>query len=347
MSQVIYPDRLNSGPSSDGRLRSGSTVLVTGAAGFVGSHLSERLVEAGHEVVGVDCFTPFYARTLKEANIGRLLPEPNFRLVEIDLSEDNLGNLLQGVDVVFHLAAQAGVRGSFGESFATYLRNNLQATQRLLEAAIGRSVSAFVYASSSSVYGDAVEFPMTERTPRRPVSPYGMTKAGTEDLAATYHRTFGIPVVGLRYFTVYGPRQRPDMAFSRFMHAVLDDRPLTLLGDGTQMREFTYVEDIVDGTIAAARHGRLGAAYNLGGGRTVQLATAIGMIERLIGRRVKIAGAPAQAGDAYVSSCDSSLALNDLGYAPQTVLEEGLRAQLEWILGVSQPERAGGLGVVG
>lgn len=328
---LSQPTTLGSG--GNGKLRPGSTVLVTGAAGFIGSHLSERLVDAGHQVVGVDCFTDFYARSLKEANLERLLGEPSFRFLELDLSEDDLGGLLEGVEVVFHLAAQAGVRGSFGETFATYLRNNLQATQRLLEAATEHAVRAFVYASSSSVYGDAALFPMSEKhTPRRPVSPYGMTKAASEDLTATYHRCFGIPVVGLRYFTAYGPRQRPDMAFSRFLRAIVADEPLTLLGDGKQVRDFTYVGDIVEGTIAAARHGRPGTAYNIGGGHSVELNMAIGTIERLAGRRARIEVAPPQLGDAYRTGCDCALALSHLGYAARTQLEDGLAAQLEWIL---------------
>ncbi|HEX8156935.1 MAG TPA: NAD-dependent epimerase/dehydratase family protein [Solirubrobacteraceae bacterium] len=319
-------------PDHDLPLAGASTVLVTGAAGFVGSHMCERLVEMGHDVVGVDCFTDFYARSLKEANLVRLRDEPSFRFLELDLSRDDLGTLLDGVEVVFHLAAQAGVRGSFGETFATYLRHNLRATQRLLEAARQHTVSAFVYASSSSVYGNATVYPTTEHTPRRPVSPYGMTKAATEDLTATYRRCFGIPVVGLRYFTVYGPRQRPDMAFSRFLRRILDGEPLTLLGDGTQVRDFTYVDDVVEGTIAAARHGRPGCAYNIGGGHAVQLIAAIRMIERLAERRARIELAPPQLGDAYRTGCDGQLALSHLGYVARTTLQDGLAAQLEWTL---------------
>jgi nucleoside-diphosphate-sugar epimerase len=313
-------------------LAPGSRVLVTGAAGFIGSHLSERLADAGHDVVGVDCFTDYYARSLKDANLARLREMPNFRLRELDLSEDDLGGLLEGVDAVFHLAAQAGVRGSFGDGFEVYLRHNLGATQRLLELATTHPLRAFVYSSSSSVYGNPTHFPMTEQTPLRPVSPYGLTKLATEELAATYHRCFGLPIVGLRYFTAYGPRQRPDMAFTRFMHAILDDEPLTVLGDGTQVRDFTYVGDIVDGTIAAAQHGRVGAIYNIGGGRSVQLLTAIETIERVAGRRARLENAPPQRGDAYRTGCNCDLALSELGYAPRTTLEDGLAAQLEWVL---------------
>ena len=315
-----------------------SRVLVTGAAGFIGSHLSEALAEAGHDVVGVDCFTDYYARALKEANLARLRDLPNFRLLELDLSEDDISELLDGVDAVFHLAAQAGVRGSFGDGFETYLRHNLYATQRLLEAAIAHPLRAFVYSSSSSVYGNASQFPMTEQTARRPVSPYGMTKLATEELTATYHRCFGLPVVGLRYFTAYGPRQRPDMAFTRFIRAILDDDPLTVLGDGSQVRDFTFVGDIVEGTIAAAQRGRFGSVYNIGGGHAVQLLAAIAAIERVAGRRGRIELAPPQRGDAYRTGCDCALALSELGYAPRTVLEDGLAAQLEWVRRSRSPD---------
>ena len=319
-------------PDPGGCLRPGCAVLVTGAAGFVGSHLSERLVRAGHRVIGVDCFTDFYARELKLANLVRLFGEPSFRFVELNLGDGDLRPLLSEVEVVFHLAAQAGVRGSFGDTFGRYLHDNLMATQRLLEAAVQHPVRSFVFASSSSVYGNAATHPTNEDTPRRPVSPYGMTKVGTEDLAGTYHRCFGIPVVGLRYFTVYGPRQRPDMAFTRFMHAILDGEPLTVFGDGSQVRDFTYVDDAVGATIAAAQHGHPGAVYNIGGGREVQLVAAIRSIERLAGRTACLEFAPRQVGDARRTGCDGRLARRDLGFAAQTNLEDGLAAQLEWLL---------------
>src|SRR5947209_7914815 len=192
-------------------------ILVTGAAGFLGSHLCEHLVADGHDVVGVDCFTDYYAREIKEANLERLLGGERFSLREIDLSRAPLDPILEGVEVVYHLAAQAGVRGSFGDSFETYVRNNIQATQRLLEAASRRALDAFVYASSSSVYGNAVDYPTREDAPLRPMSPYGVTKQATESIAGVYHRNHGVPVVGMRYFTAYGPRQRPAMAFPRFL----------------------------------------------------------------------------------------------------------------------------------
>jgi nucleoside-diphosphate-sugar epimerase len=314
-------------------LRPGVRVLVTGCAGFLGSHLSERLVAAGHDVVGVDCFTDYYSRETKEGNLERLRDEPRFTFRELDLSAAGSAHgLLEGADTVIHLAAQAGVRGSFGDGFATYLRHNVSATQALLEEAVRHPVSSFTYASSSSVYGNAPSYPTTEESPRRPVSPYGMTKVATEELAGVYHRTYGVPVVGLRYFTAYGPRQRPDMAFTRFLTRAVSGRPLPVIGDGRQVRDFTFVDDIVDGTIAAARHGRPGRVYNIGGGRPVELRQAIEMIEQLLERSIELQRRPAQVGEAKATGCDGSRARRELGYAPRTTLEQGLAAQLEWVL---------------
>jgi UDP-glucuronate 4-epimerase len=311
----------------------GGRVLVTGCAGFLGSRLAERLIDEGCDVVGVDCFMPYYPRATKERNLERLREEPCFSLLELDLARAPLDGVLDGVDVVFHLAAQAGVRGSFGESFATYLRNNVFATQRLLEQAAGSAIAAFVYASSSSVYGDAASYPTSELSERRPVSPYGMTKVATEELAGVYMRCFGVPAVGLRYFTAYGPRQRPDMAFTRFFGCALARRPLPINGDGHQVRDFTFVDDVVDGTMAAARLGRPGAAYNIGGGNPVQLVDAIRLIGELTGRRLELDRRPAPIGDPRRTGCDGDRARDDLGFVPRTDLRDGLAAQLEWILG--------------
>jgi nucleoside-diphosphate-sugar epimerase len=316
-------------------LRPGARVVVTGCAGFLGSHLSERLVASGHDVVGVDCFTDYYSRAIKEENLERLRDEPRFTFCEVDLSARGSANgLLEGADTVIHLAAQAGVRGSFGDGFATYLRHNVSATQALLEEAVRDPVSSFTYASSSSVYGNAPSYPTREESPRRPVSPYGMTKVATEELAAVYHRTYGVPVVGLRYFTAYGPRQRPDMAFTRFLTRAVRGRPLPVIGDGRQIRDFTYVDDVVDGTIAAASLGRAGRVYNIGGGRPVELRQAIGMIEQLVGRPIELQRRPAQVGEAQATGCDGSRARRELGYSPRSSLERGLAAQLEWVLSV-------------
>jgi nucleoside-diphosphate-sugar epimerase len=289
--------------------------------------------------VGVDCFVPYYPRAAKERNVERLREEPAFSLLELDLAQDPLEGLLDGVDVVFHLAAQAGVRGSFGAAFGAYLRNNVLATQRLLEQAARSPVAAFVYASSSSVYGDAAAYPTRELSTRRPVSPYGMTKVATEELAGVYLRCFGVPAVGLRYFTAYGPRQRPDMAFTRFFGCALAGRPLPINGDGRQVRDFTFVDDVVVGTIAAARMGRPGAVYNIGGGSPVELLDAIGLIAELTGTALVLEPRRAPVGDPRRTGCDGERARRDLGFVARTELRDGLAAQLEWIL--SAPRRAG------
>jgi UDP-glucuronate 4-epimerase len=307
--------------------------LVTGCAGFIGSHLTERLLDDGCEVIGIDCFTDYYARELKEGNLERARESPNFTLVEADLSVDPLIMALEGVDVVFHLAAQPGVRGSFGDGFARYLRHNLLATQRLLEAvATTGPERPVVYASSSSVYGNAPHFPVRERERRSPISPYGLTKLATEELAGVYGRSHGIAAVGLRYFTVYGPRQRPDMAFTKFLGAALDRRPVTVLGDGSQIREFTYVSDAVEATIAAARRGDPGCYYNVGGGSQVGLLDAISMIGELLGRPIEIEYHSSARGDVRRTSSHGVRAARDLGFEPRVPFEIGLERQVEWAL---------------
>jgi nucleoside-diphosphate-sugar epimerase len=307
--------------------------LVTGCAGFIGSHLCERLAAAGHRVVGVDCFRAYYSREAKERNLERLRDEPDFHLLELDLARDPIDGLLEGIDNAYHLAAQPGVRGSFGESFADYVRDNVLVTQRLLEQAVRWAPASFVYASSSSVYGDAPRYPTAELSELRPVSPYGMTKVATEEIAAVYSRCFGVPAVGLRYFTAYGPRQRPDMAFSKFFTSALAGRPLPINGDGSQVRDFTYVGDVVDGTIAAAERGRPGAVYNIGGGTPLRLLEAIRRIEEISGRAIELDLHPRLVGDAVRTGCDGALARRDLGFSPRVGLGDGLVAQLEWMLG--------------
>lgn len=306
--------------------------LVTGCAGFLGSHLSERLITDGYEVVGVDCFTDYYDREIKESNVARLRDEPSFELREMDLSSDPVEGLLEGVDEVYHLAAQAGVRGSFGDSFELYVRNNVQATQRLLEQAARNPVESFVYASSSSVYGNAAVSPTPEDAPRAPISPYGMTKVATEDIAGVYHRNHGVPTVGLRYFTAYGPRQRPDMAFNRFIRSALAGKPIAILGDGLQVRDFTYVDDVIEGTRAASAHGKAGSVYNVGGGEPVTLLSAIQMIEQLLERRIQVEHRPPARGDVRRTGADSNRARTELGVTPSVALAEGLAAEVEWML---------------
>jgi UDP-glucose 4-epimerase len=305
--------------------------LVTGVAGFIGSHVAERLIKRGNSVRGVDCFTNYYARSLKEKNLSELLESPRFVLDELDLSSADLGSVLEEVDAVCHLAAQAGVRASWGRSFETYIDCNIAATQRLLEACKGRSLARFVYASSSSVYGETDDLPMRERGATCPVSPYGVTKLAAEHLAVLYHRNYGLPTVSLRFFTVYGPRQRPDMAFNKFISATLSGRPVEIYGDGKQTRDFTFVDDIVDGVVRALENGPPGEVFNLGGGSRVTLNEAIDTLERVMGMKINRQYETPQKGDVSNTLADNSKAQNELGFAPSVGLEEGLAREFEWL----------------
>lgn len=304
-------------------------VLVTGCAGFIGSHLTQHLLSQSIAVRGVDSFTSFYARETKKRNLNDVRNHPGFELHRVDLSRDPLETLLNGVDAVYHLAGQPGVRPSFGAGFSRYLRHNVEATQRLLEECVDRPIQAFVYASSSSVYGERPSFPTPEDAPRDPVSPYGMTKKATEDLAGVYFRTHGIPVIGLRYFTVYGPRQRPDMAFNRFIAQLVAGLPVTVYGDGLQLRDFTYVDDIVRATVLAARRGVPSAVYNVGGGKQVTLLDALSLLGDLLERPVKIQHLPAAPGDVRATGADGTRAREVLGFTPETALRDGLAAQID------------------
>ncbi|TMB61091.1 MAG: NAD-dependent epimerase/dehydratase family protein, partial [Chloroflexi bacterium] len=297
--------------------------LVTGVAGFIGSHLAERLLDAGQEVVGVDRFTDFYPRRVKEQNLARLKGQDGFTLREDDLLTADLAALLSGVTYVFHLAGQPGVRGSWGSSFPLYADNNIVATQRLLEAARVASLKKFVFASSSSVYGDAPALPTRETTLPQPVSPYGVTKLAAEHLCSLYGRNFGVPTVSLRYFTVYGPRQRPDMAFYQFITAVLDGRELAVNGDGEQTRDFTYVADIVAATLAAAGQEEPAAdrVYNIGGGARVSVNQVIALLERITKKSARIVRRPAQPGDAHDTFADCARARSALRFSPSFDLE--------------------------
>ena len=306
-------------------------MLVTGAAGFIGSHLSRRLLKRGLPVVGVDAFIDYYPRAIKEANVAPLLGDANFEFVEDDLATAVLSGLLEGVTSICHVAAQAGVRASWGESFSTYIRCNVSATQRLLEAAKSMELKRFVYASSSSVYGDTPDLPMRENGLTRPVSPYGVTKLAGEHLAVLYHRNYGVPTVSLRFFTVYGPGQRPDMAFHRFIRAGLTGAPVNIYGDGEQTRDFTFIDDIVDGTERALLEGPPGQVFNLGGGSRVTLNSALGVIESLLGTRIeRLYERPAR-GDVADTLASIDRARAELGFDPTTELSEGLRRQCEWM----------------
>jgi nucleoside-diphosphate-sugar epimerase len=313
--------------------------LVTGTAGFIGSHLAAALLDRSAEVVGIDCFTDYYARSIKEENLAPLTARRGFRFIEAALQTADLGAALDGVTHVFHLAAQAGVRKSWGRDFAAYTTNNVDATQRLLEAVSGRPIVRFVYASSSSVYGDDVSLPMREDALPQPVSPYGVTKLAAEHLCHLYWLGASVPAVALRYFTVYGPRQRPDMGFHRFIRAALTGQPIVRYGDGEQTRDFTYVDDAVAATLAAGDRGRPGTVYNIGGGSRVSLNQVLALIERVTGRPLDIRNEPAQKGDMRDTYADTTRAKVDLGFAPATSLEDGLAAESRWLLDVVSASR--------
>lgn len=305
--------------------------LVTGAAGFIGSTLTDRLLTAGADVVGIDCFTDYYPRPIKERNLAGALQHPAFRFVESRIQDADLPALLSDRTHVFHLAAQAGVRKSWGRDFAIYTVNNIEATQVLLEACVGRPIERLVYASSSSVYGDKVTIPMQEEALPQPVSPYGVSKLAAEQLCYLYAVNHGVPAVALRYFTVYGPRQRPDMGFHKFFRATLRGEPITLFGDGEQTRDFTFVEDAVAATIAAATLGTPGRVYNIGGGSRVTVNEVIQMIGRVSGRQPLVSTDPAQKGDMRHTYADTERARTDLRFAPSVTLEQGLAAEFLWI----------------
>jgi len=305
--------------------------LVTGVAGFVGSTLAERLVDSGADVVGVDCFTDYYPRPMKERNLAALRGHERFRFVESRVQDADLGALLADRTHLFHLAAQAGVRKSWGRDFAVYLENNIEATQVLLEACTRLALDRIVYASSSSVYGDDTPMPFHEDAVPRPVSPYGVSKLAGEQLCYLYHVNFGLPTVSLRYFTVYGPRQRPDMGFHRFLRATILGEPITVYGDGEQTRDFTFVADAVGATIAAATRGVPGRVYNIGGGSRVSINQVFEMIGRITGSQPRLNLDPAQKGDMRHTYADTSRARCDLAFAPTVGLEEGLAAEYRWL----------------
>jgi len=315
------------------------SVVVTGAAGFIGSHLTERLLDLGYDVIGIDSFEDYYDVALKRINVSRSFESEAFKLVKtgiLELAADTGGEpqsrlhrLLLGADAVFHLAAQAGVRKSWGRDFAIYTLNNVRATQAILEAAKAVGVPKVVYASSSSVYGDTDRLPMSEEAACWPHSPYGVTKLAAEHLCSLYMRNFGLNTASFRFFTVYGPRQRPDMAFNIFMRSVLEGRSISVFGDGTQTRDFTFVDDIVDGLLLGLDP-EVAGIYNFGGGSRVSLNQAIDVIEKLTHIPVERVQVGAQAGDVR----DTWAALHkarEIGYSPSVSLEEGLAREWEWL----------------
>ena len=308
--------------------------VVTGCAGFIGSTLVDRLLADAVDVVGIDCFTDYYARPVKERNLAAARKHPRFRFVESRIQDAGLPALLNDRTHVFHLAAQAGVRKSWGRDFSVYTVNNIEATQVLLEACVSQPLAKLVYASSSSVYGDEVELPMREDALPQPVSPYGVSKLAAEQLCYLYFFNFAVPTVSLRYFTVYGPRQRPDMGFHKFLRAAALGQPISVYGDGEQTRDFTFVDDVVEANLLAATRGVPGRVYNIGGGSRVTVNEVMAMIGRVSGRPVTITADSAQKGDMRHTFADTSRAKTDLGFAPRVQLEEGLAAEHRWLVSI-------------
>ncbi|MFA5771223.1 MAG: NAD-dependent epimerase/dehydratase family protein [Thermoplasmata archaeon] len=305
--------------------------IVTGAAGFIGSHISEKLIESSHEVIGIDCFTDYYARELKMKNIEKLMSHKAFKLIDKNILDLNLKKLISDADYIFHEAAQPGVRASWGESFDIYLRDNVMATQRILEACKNTKIKKLIYASSSSVYGDC-ELPMREHLPVRPVSPYGVSKLAAENLCYLYWKNYNIPITALRYFTVYGPRQRPDMAFNRFIRSIIKNEEIVVFGDGKQTRDFTYVSDAVNANMLAMKSKVDWGVFNIGGGSRITLKEVIRIMEDTVGKKAKVRYIEKQKGDVEHTIADVSNAQDILNYKTSTNLADGLKKEYEWIL---------------
>jgi UDP-glucuronate 4-epimerase len=317
--------------------------LVTGCAGFIGSHLTESLLDRGDSVVGIDCFNDNYGRAQKLANLSEVRDRDAFQFVPVDLARGDLTDLTEGCDVDYHLAAEPGVRSGWGPRYEHFVRNNLLGTQQLLEALKEQAGVRLVHASSSSVYGDSAPLPTPEEAPTAPVSPYGQTKLAAEHLCAVYAAAYEIDWRCLRYFTVYGPRQRPDMAVHRFMRATLEKRPITVFGDGEQTREFTYVGDVVAATLAAAEGDASGErVFNVGGGMPVSVNEVIGLVAQISGDRPRVQRLPAEAGEVSGTAANTSRARKHLGFAPSMPLDAGLAAQFDWASGLTPAATSAG-----
>jgi UDP-glucose 4-epimerase len=308
-------------------------IIVTGVAGFVGSHLAETLLKQGHEVIGIDEFNDYYDPILKRKNIANFQDSPNFTLVEENIQSLDWQKLLLDVELIYHQAAQAGVRASWGQGFRAYTERNINATQVLLEAAKdAQKLQRLVFASTSSIYGDAETLPTNEEIKPLPVSPYGITKLAAERLGFLYHKNFGVPFVALRYFTVYGPRQRPDMAFHKFFKAVLADEAIPVYGDGQQTRDFTFVSDAIAANLAAAIVPEaVGQIFNIGGGSRVVLAEVLDTMAEIVGKPIKRKHIEKAMGDARHTAADVSKARKILNYQPQVSLRDGLTQEWEWV----------------
>jgi UDP-glucose 4-epimerase len=305
------------------------TAIVTGVAGFIGSNLAERLVQEYH-VVGIDCFTDYYSKQIKMQNIKNLLSNRNFEFVETDLANYDLDVFKE--TLTFHQAAQPGVRSSWGYSFEEYVRNNIIATQRILEACARNPPRKLIFASSSSVYGDACEVPMTEEQTPRPVSPYGVTKLAAENLCYLYWKNFNVPTISLRYFTVYGPRQRPDMAIGRFVTKALKGKEILIYGDGSQSRDFTYISDIVEANVLAAKSEVEGEVFNIGSGKSVTINFLIDLIQDILRKEIKRKFCPSMKGDVRATCASTKKANKIFGFTPKVALADGLRLYIDWIM---------------
>lgn len=320
-------------------------LVITGVAGFIGSHLAERALAEGHHVTGIDCFTNYYPRIYKENNVSGFMHHPQFRFIEDDILRVDLQTVFKDIDVVYHLAAQAGVRASWGEQFKIYSDYNVLGTQCVLEAALKADVSRVVYASSSSVYGDVNDFPMTEDTFPKPVSPYGVTKLAGENLCVLYSTNFNLSTVSLRYFTVYGPRQRPDMAFHKFIKSAMEGRQPEIYGNGEQTRDFTFVDDAVEATYTAGWvHGISGNVYNIGGGSRISVNAVFDLLRRLLQMDIRPRRIHVQKGDVRHTAADTTRASIDLGYAPKMSLEKGLVKEIQWLKSIHSEHTGGGNG---
>jgi UDP-glucose 4-epimerase len=307
--------------------------LITGSAGFIGSNLAKKLVSKGEEVIGVDCFTDYYSRGLKEKNIEPLLDKKNFEFIEADLLELDLDNILDDVNYIYHQAAQAGVRSSWGDDFEIYGRNNILLTQKILESAKkSPKLEKLIYASSSSVYGDTDNLPMTEEQRLQPVSPYGVSKLAAENLCYLYYKNFKVPTVSLRYFTVYGEGQRPDMAFHIFIKALIQEERINVFGDGEQSRNFTYVGDIAEANILAAEKAPAGEIINIGGsGRRIKLNEALNLMKDISGKDTEVIYTDKVKGDVKHTAADNTKAKELLDYQAEVEFEEGLKREIEWL----------------
>jgi UDP-glucose 4-epimerase len=310
--------------------------VVTGAAGFIGSHLAEELLKSGFEVVGIDSLTDYYDIRLKQLNLDLLTPHDGFQFIAKSINDVDLEALLDGVDYVFHQAAQAGVRASWGTRFEDYIDCNVRATQKLCEAAKNKPLKKFVYASSSSVYGDTDQLPMSEAGPVRPVSPYGVTKLDAENMCLLYRKSDGLPAVCLRYFTVYGPRQRPDMAIHRFLRGAMNGSAVEVYGNGEQTRDFTFVSDIVEANILAMRYEGEETLFNIGGGSRVSVNHVLDLIGRYAKGEFDVRYKDGEKGDVKHTYADTSRARAELSFNPSTTLESGIDLQAEWMRTILQ-----------